>query len=174
MKPIVKSKLDGVFNYPFFDSVGKPLPSGVSRVNTWSQAAKTCGFVKWGNNQLMASNALRNAIQIQYPKQGMWERMQEWNPLCEELSPLILSFVDTLLLKVPLEAKELKKIKDNVSWDILGICLETHYADIAEPIFSIPYLDCWYAAGHFPCGWDGDEFPENWDGILRGGQLIVF
>ena|ERR1017187_2658609 len=105
MKPRVQQKLDQIFSYPFFESVGKPMPSTVSIVKTWSQAAKSCGFMKWGNNQLMARNALQEAIQKQYPKLGMWERMQEWNPLCEELYPHINSLLDTLLPKIPLTRK---------------------------------------------------------------------
>ena len=156
MKPHVQQKLDQIFNYPFFESVGKPLPPTVSSVKNWTQAAKTCGFVKWNNNQLMARNGLQHAIEKQYPKLGMWERFQEWNPLCEELRPAILSFVDTLLPKIPVKDKELKNIRNSVSWDIMFTCLEIEYNDIVNPIFYIPHLDPWYASGHFPCGWDGD------------------
>jgi hypothetical protein len=56
----------------------------------------------------------------------------------------------------------------------MAICIETEYRDLVEPVFAIPYLDTWYATGHYPCGWDGEEFPENWDGVIRDGWLIVF
>jgi hypothetical protein len=186
MKPRVQQKLDQIFSYPFFESVGKPIPLTVSSVENWKQASKSCGFLKWSNNTLMAGNALRDAIQKQYPKPGMWERMQEWNPLCEELRPAILSFVDSLLPKIPAEGKGLKNIKDSVSWDIMGLCLEIEYSDIVNPIFFIPHLDPWYASGHFPCGWDGDEFAhdfesgdetirfDGWRDLSRHGRLIVF
>jgi hypothetical protein len=52
-------------------------------------------------------------------------------------------------------------VRDAVRSDLMLICLETHYQDIVKPVFHTPYLDIWYAAGHFPCGWDGDEFPEQ-------------
>lgn len=174
MTLVVKSKLDNILKYPFFKAVGHPLPSNVSRVDTWSRAAKTCGFVTWSNSQLQARNSLQRGITGQFPKSGMWERMQEWNPLCEELRPVITSFVEGLVSEIPLNEKDRKKVGDNIKWDVLLICLETHYQDIVKPIFYIPHLDPWYAAGHFPCGWDGDEFPEQWDGVIRGGQLIVF
>ncbi|HEV2329128.1 MAG TPA: hypothetical protein VGY56_10110 [Verrucomicrobiae bacterium] len=74
----------------------------------------------------------------------------------------------------PLNGDDRRGVRDGISWDLLFICLEVHYQDIVKPIFYLPYLDPWYAAGHYPCGWDGDEFPERWDGVLRGGQLIVF
>ena len=178
MKPEVKAKLDTIFTYPFFSSVGKPLPPSVSRVKTWPQAAKTCGFLKWSNSQLMARNAIQRRIQARYPEDTVnnyfWHRFQEWNSLGEELRPVIDSFVETLLPKIPLKDKNLKNVKDDLLWDIFFICLECNFADIVKPVFYIPVIEPWYATGHFPCGWDGDEFPSSWDGIIRGGQLIVF
>lgn len=174
MTPIVKAKFDGILNYPFFNCVGRPLPPTVSRVDTWPRAAKTCGFTKWSNSQLQARNALQRGITNQFPKPGMSERMQEWNPLCEELRPAITSFSNGLVRELPLNDKDRRKVRDNINWDVLLICLETHYQDIVKPIFYIPYLDPWYAEGHYPCGWDGDEFPAQWDGVIRSGQLIVF
>jgi len=174
MTPVVKAKLDSILKYPFFSAVGKPLPSQVSKVESWPQAAKTCGFIKWKNTKLHARNILQRGITDQFPKPGMWERMQEWNPLCEELRPVIISFVEGLVSRVPLDNKGRKGVKDGVSWDLLFICLECHFQDIVRPRFYIPNLDPWYSAGHYPCGWDGDEFPEQWDGVIRGGQLIVF
>lgn len=175
MSPAVKAKLNSILKYPFFSSVGQPLPPTLSRVNTWESAAKTCGFLKWRNNKLMARNALQDGITSQFPKPGMWERLQEWNALVDELRPPIIEpFVETLLPKVPLNDSNLEKVRDAVRSDLMLICLETHYQDIVKPIFHIPHLDPWYAAGHFPCGWDGDEFPDAWDGVIRGGQLMVF
>ncbi len=186
MKPRVKEKIDQIFSYPCFESVGAPLPLTVSKVKNWSQAAKSCGFLKWGNNQLMARNALQERIEKQYPKLGMWERMQEWNPLCEELRPIIHTFVDTLLPKIPVKDKGLKDIKGSVSWDIMFLCLEVEYADVVNPVFYIPHLDPWYASGHFPCGWDGDQFDHDfenrdetilfngWDNLGIHGKLIVY
>lgn len=178
MKPEVKAKLDSIFNYPLFENVGKPLPSNVSRVNTWQQAAKTCNFVKWNNSQLMARNAIQRRIQARYPEDTtnhyFWHRFQEWSPLGDELKPITESFIDTLLLKIPLKDKNLKNIKNNLLWDFFFICLECNFADIVKPVFYIPVIEPWYAVGHFPCGWDGDEFSEDWDGVIEGGQLIVF
>jgi hypothetical protein len=174
MTPVVKAKLDSILKYPFFSSVGQPLPSTVSLVDTWPRAAKTCGFLKWDNCLLQAGNALQQGITDQFPKPGMWERLQEWNPLVNELDSVLDPFVESLVASVPVEDKNLKNIRDALRWDLSFICLEAHYRDIVKPIFFTPHLDPWYAAGHFPFGWDGDEFPEQWDGVIRGGQLIVF
>jgi hypothetical protein len=175
MTPVVKAKLDSILRYSFFNAAGQSLPSNVSKVENWLQASRTSGFQKWKNGKLHATNAIKAAIEGQYPKAGMWERMQEWNPLVDELRPPIIDpFVETLLQKIPLKGKEIENIRYALRSDLLLICLEAHYRDIAEPRFFIPYLDPWYAAGHFPCGWDGDEIPRQWDGVVRGGRLIVY
>lgn len=175
MKQVVRAKLDSILKYPFFNSVGQGLPPTVSKVDTWLQAAKSCGFLKWKNSKLSARNALQDGITSQFPKPGMWERMQEWNSVVAELRPPIIEpFVESLLHKIPLKGNHLENVRYALRSDLMVICLETHYQDIVKPIFHTPYLDPWYAAGHFPCGWDGDEFPEQWDGVIRGGQLIVF
>lgn len=99
--------------------------------------------------------------------------MEEWNPLCKELKLMICPFVEGLVSKVPLNDRDRRRVRDAINWDLLFICLEAHYQDIVKPIFYVPFLDPWYLAGHFPCGWDGDEFPAQWDGVIRG-QLIVY
>ena len=170
MKSHVQSKLESIFRYPFFQSAGEPLPTSVTRLANWPAAAKMCGSRKWEVCQLMARNTLQR-----FTEQRAWARGQEWNPLADELRPLILSFVDTLILaKVPVPERALKKVRDAVTWDIMLICFEHEYRDVVEPFFYIPLVDPWYAAGHLPCGWDGDEFPNGWDGVIRGGQLMVF
>jgi hypothetical protein len=102
-----------------------------------------------------------------------WHRLQEWNPLVDELQALLRLSIDGQLTRMPLKGATGHIVKATVLSDLRLICLETHYQDIVKPPFFIPYLDPWYASGHFPCGWDGDEFPEQWDGVIRG-RLIVF
>jgi hypothetical protein len=87
---------------------------------------------------------------------------------------MVLAFVDDLLGRFPLKDKALKNVRDALSWDIMFICLEHEYSDLLSPFFYIPIVEPWYAAGHFPCGWDGDEFPDRWDGMVNGGQLMVY
>jgi hypothetical protein len=178
MKPEVKVKLDSIFNYPFFQSVGSSLPPTVTPLKSWSAASKMCRSHKWETCQLMARNALQGKIEARYPEDTVnhyfWHRHQEWNPIVIEIRPLVHSFIDGLLPKFPLQDKALKNVRDDLSWDIMGICLEFEYRDIVEPIFYMPVVEPWYAKGHFPCGWDGDEFSDRWDGVVKGGQLMVF
>jgi hypothetical protein len=169
MKLEVKTKLDEIFNYPFFENVGKPLSPTVTPLKSWAAAAKMCRSYKWETCQLMARNLLQRLTE-KLP----WQRAEEWNPLSDELRPLILAFVDSLLVRFPLKDKALKNVRDALSWDIMLICFEHSYTDVIKPPFYIPIVEPWYVAGHFPCGRDGDEFPDRWDGIIKGGQLMVF
>ena len=169
MKHEVQAKLDSIFSYPFFQSVGTPLPASVTPLKSWPAAAKMCRSHKWETCQLMARNTLQRSTE-----KLSWHRSEEWNAIVRELRPSIRAFIDSLLAKFPLQDKALKNVKEALSWDITFICLEHEYRDIVSPIFYIPAVEPWYAAGRFPCGWDGDEFPDAWDGIIRGGQLMVF
>lgn len=169
MKPNVQLKLDAIFGYPFFRSCGERLPKEVTAVDGWQVAVKTCNTRKWENCRLMARNALQR-----FTAQRAWERSEEWNPLADELRPLIDAFVDDLLPKTCVPEQLAGKIRNDVRWDIMLICFEHEYCDVVEPIFYVPYLEPWYAAGHFPCGWDGQEFPAHWDGVIREGRLVVF
>lgn len=169
MKTRVQSKLNSIIGYPLFQRVGNPLPPTVMSVENWQAAMNARTARKWENCSLMARNVLQRLTEVR-----AWQRSEEWNPLAEELRPLVISFVDAFLPKVSLPANFAQKVKHRLCWDIMGICFETEYEDVLEPFFNVPYLDPWYACGHFPCGWDGDEFPEGWDGVIRNGRLIVF
>ena len=92
----------------------------------------------------------------------------------EQVEALAQPFIDDLAESniVPQEIKA--QIKRQVSWDITFICLECEFSDLIKPFLYIPFIDPWYAAGHFPCGWEGTPFPIGWDGIVRDGRLMVF
>jgi len=198
MSPSIRAKLDTIFAYPFFQSVGRPLPATVKAVDSWGAAVREATSRKWENCRLQARNVLSELLGFRERDMAdkaealrHWQRREQWNPLVKELRPLIRSFVDALHLRTGIEAELAEKIKSDLSWDITGMCLEEEYKDLEQPPFFLPYLDPWYAAGHFPCGWDGKQFPERWPekevlyldadrvgelwgDVLRRGQLIVF
>lgn len=169
MKNKVQTKLDAILNYPFFQQCGTDLPNNVTRVRNWEDAVRECTSQKWENCRLMARNVLQH-----FTEGRAWERSQEWNDIVKELRPLIDSFVTGLLSKTSGPKELLGKLRSDIRWDILFICLEHEYIDVVQPVFYLPYIDRWYAAGHLPCGWDGEEFPEPWDGVIRNGRLMVF
>jgi hypothetical protein len=174
MKQRVRQKLDQILSYPFFKSVGQPLPNTVVRVNSWKIAAMECSKPKWENFTLHARNAIQQGIQGQYPKQGMWERFQEWNPLTDELRPVLVSIAEQLTSQLPLSDELKKEVKGSVSWDTMGICLECEFSDILKPAFFSNILDPLYASGHFPCGREGRKPSKSYLDFYVGERLIVF
>lgn len=92
----------------------------------------------------MAPNLLQRRIE-----QARCEARDDWNPLTDELRPLIVSSVETLLPKTCVPATFIPKIRHKLSWDIMFICLEFHYRSLVTPPFQLPCLDPWYAVGHF-------------------------
>ena len=173
MKPDIQLKHDSNFSYPFFRTVGRPVPSHLSHLDNCHEAAKSGSTKKWKACHIMARNDAMVAadwlkkMAVNGYKIGIW--------LSKRSRPIIHTFVDKLIAGLPVTDKSKFDLKHDLSWDFMFICLEYEYRDVVEPLFTfIPVVDPWYAAGHFPCGWDGDEFPDGWDGVVQGGQLIVF
>ena len=102
-----------------------PLPSAVVAAKNWPHTAKKSDFKKWYDAKLVASNALQVSVQTK-----SWDRLQTWNPLTDELRPLINTYVSNVVDKISLNAEEAKLAKDHVSWDIMMICLEEEYKDL--------------------------------------------
>jgi hypothetical protein len=167
--PAIQSKLNQIFEYPFFQRCGTDLPKTVTRVENWQTAVEECTSQKSENCRLMARNVLQRQTE-----ERSWERSNEWNSIVQEIRPLIDAFATNVVTKGPAPKELAYKLKNDVRWDILFICLEFEYKDIVPPYFYIPYLDNWYAAGHLPCGWDGEEFPERLGDIITRGHLMVF
>ena len=169
MQPDVRQKFDEICRYPFFESVGEPLPRSVRSVKGWPPAIRECTSRKWENCRLMAGNCLWRMVE-----EKSWERGQAWGPTADVLRPLIVSFVETVAPRMSLAPNQTKRVKDNFAWDIMYICLESFCRDLVPPIFYLPFLDSWYSVGHFPCGWDGSEFPDGWNGTIGSGRVMVF
>ncbi len=164
-----EAKLESIVRYPLLESVGGASSALVAAVDSWAAAVETCASRKWKTCRIMARNTLQRSVE-----ERSWERSEDWNPVVRELRPHIRSFVASLLVRVPVGERYRKALGDDLTWDLLGMCLESNYADIVTPVFYVPHLEPWYAAGHFPCGWDGKVFPDRWDGTIRDGRLIVF
>jgi len=153
---------------------------------------------KWENCRLDARNVLSELLGFQErdiadkdEQFRHWQRREEWGPVGEELQAVLDPFITAVLAKNSVPARFAANIQVELSWDLWLICLEEEYKDLVEPPFYNPYLDPWYASGHFPCGWDGKQFPgrwpekeilylsadriaQLWSGIVRQGRLIVF
>jgi hypothetical protein len=135
MKPQVLAKLEDFLKYPLFETVGQPLPDSVAAVRNWTETAKLYETRKWQNCRLMASNALARFVYIK-----SWNRGQEWNPLSDELRPQVLTFVDARLPKTSAPESLREKLRAQLAWDILLICLEHEFRDVVAPFFYLPLL----------------------------------
>src|SRR6266850_1442241 len=134
MKSEIRSKLDEIFGYPFFDSVGRPPSGSVTPVNTWEAAIAEANSARWENCRLMARNALQR-----FTERRNWHRSEEWNPLANELRPLIVSFVQQRVPKTSVPQKSIKTLESKLSWDIMLICFEYEYRDVVKPLFYVHY-----------------------------------
>src|ERR1051325_7172863 len=131
MSPCIRTRLDAIFAYPFFQCVGRPVPATVKAVDTWGAAVEQATSRKWENCRLQASNVLRELLGLRERDMAdkdeqlrHWQRREQWNPLASELRHIIQSFVDALRLRTGIDAGVAEKIKSDLSWDIMGICLE--------------------------------------------------
>jgi len=162
-------KFKEICSYPILASVGQPVDGVVTQVNDWTQATTMCTSQKWERCIIRARNALQRSLETRY-----WERLQEWGPIADLLRPQIVSFVGSKVPNSSVPSSYVKTVSDQVAWDILFICLEYGYRDIVPPMFYVPFIDPWYALGHFPCGWEGQEIPENWDRTTLNGRMVIF
>jgi hypothetical protein len=169
MKQETRDKLERVFSYPFFQRIGGKLPESVVSIPSWPVAIEECNKPKWERCRLMARNTLQRLIE-----QRDWARIEDWEPLGDELLPAVTEFVERSLTRMSLDLETVSKLQHHVSWDIMFICMEFEFRDVVEPMFHLPLLDPWYEKGHFPCGWTGEAFPDRWDGRIGDGKLSVY
>jgi hypothetical protein len=91
------------------------------------------------------------------------DRYRQWNDVVEMLKPTTIPFVQRKI-EATVKQHDLPKVfEDTVQWDILGVCMESEFADVYPPGFfaSNAY---WYMKGHFPSGWQGE--------FLKGTLII--
>jgi hypothetical protein len=74
--------------------------------------------------------------------------------------PLIERKIETVVRENNLP----KVFRATIRWDILGVCMESEYADGVPPGYYASQA-YWYVKGHVPCGWQGN-FPN--------GMLIIY
>ena len=156
-------------SFPWFGKVGQPMTGGHLRVESWALAVESCRGDVWGSVQLQLSNCFAREV-----RQRSYERAEEWNGIAAELRKgiaiIVADSVDPIANKFRLKPD----FQGTVAWDMLMICLETEFSDVVSPMFSVPRLEPIYAAGHFPCGWEGPKMNEGWEGTPPASRLFVY
>jgi hypothetical protein len=143
----------------WFSRVGVPDTSLAIVLSSWQEAIACCSSIEWENLQLEASGDNHVAVMRRSK-----EREAKWNDIVNELKKTTIPLVRNKIEPVVRQHGLPKVFGDSVEWDILGVCLESEYADLGLPGFY-KNLAAWYVKGHFPCGWEG-AFPQ--------GMLIVY
>ena len=161
-------KLEEIKTYPLFQNLGNPFSADVIAVTDWKGVRSAFAKPKWANCRLMARNRLQRLIE-----ERCINRMEDWDPTVLSVRPEAIA-IATKVATGAAPSKYVTDVRDALAWDILFICLEFSFKDAVAPPFHLPFLDPWYASGHFPCGWSGKRFPDRWNGKVSGGKLFVF
>lgn len=156
-------------SFRWFSDAGQPLSGDQRSVHAWTQAVDSCAGDVWSSVQLQVKNRIARDV-----RQRNYGRAEEWNGIASELRKTIAILVAKVVEPVAVKWKLKPDFRGAVSWDMLMICMETEYLDLVSPLFFVPRLLPVYAAGHFPCGWEGPKLLENWEGELPKCRLIVY
>ncbi len=159
MHPRTAVTLANLERASWFSRVGVQDATAAIVLGSWAEAIEQCTSKEWENLCLEAMNQYRERL-----VERSSERFEKWNVLVDELKKTTIPFVRRKIERVSRLHKLPRAFEAAVQWDILGVCMESEYADVYPPGFygSNAY---WYIKGHFPCGWRG-EFPK--------GQLVVY
>jgi hypothetical protein len=163
MHPRTKATLEQLETANWFAQVGTMYgisqPEKIVMLSSWQEAVEQCSSIEWENLCLEAQNQYRMRL-LDKNK----DRYLQWNDVVEMLKPTTIPFVQRKIEAIVKQHDLPKVFEDTVQWDILGVCMESEFADVYPPGFfaSNAY---WYMKGHFPCGWQG-EFPK--------GTLIIY
>lgn len=158
MHPRTKATLDQLETANWFSQVGTMYgitqPNKVIVLASWQEAIEQCSSIEWENLCLEAQNQYCERL-----CKRSKERFNQWNEVAAMLKTTTIPFVQRKIEAVVRENNLPTVFEHTVQWDILGVCMESEFADVCPPGFfaSNAY---WYMKGHFPCGWQG-EFPKG-------------
>ena len=162
-------KLKELESFSWFVNAGQPSEGDYLVVQSWQEAVAFGAAEIWSSVQLQVSNRFTREV-----RQKSYERSEEWNEIAAELRKGIAAIVANSIQPVAKKFRLKQDFQRAVSWDMLMICLETEFSDLLPPMFSVPRLQPIYAAGHFPCGWEGPKLDEGWKGDLPNWRLMVY
>lgn len=146
-------------NASWFSRVGINEGSVAVFVTSWPEAIERCDAFELDDLQTESMNQFRERI-----ARHSSQRLRLWNETVREVKkitgPLVTSKIAALV-----QENDLPEIFSvQVNHDIMGLCMESEYADLCPPGFFTS-ISQWYIDGHFPCGWWG-AFPL--------GKLVVY
>jgi hypothetical protein len=164
------SILRSMENWSWFERAGEPIDyPGVIALGSWGEAIEPDRSYNWECLRLQVHNVSCQTVNLQD-----WNRAQQRSPIVNEVKQALRPLLDRIRTIGSRLSLPEKNFYHQVAWDLIGICMETEYADIYPPPFSIPVLAPWYRDGHFPCGWDGPVLDTDWNGEFPHYNMYVY
>lgn len=154
MKPSTIATLEQLEKVEWFSKVGVHDLEKPIILSSWEEAIEDCSSIEWENLCLEAYNQIRMRL-LERSK----ERFVQWNHVVNELKVVTVPFVKRKIESVVVQNRLPQVFENVVQGDIIGVCLESEYADVYPPGFYTSQA-FWYVKGHFPCGYQG-EFPNG-------------
>ncbi|HOY54696.1 MAG TPA: hypothetical protein PL015_08465 [Opitutaceae bacterium] len=159
MKPSTWQLIEEINGYPLFCEIGKrPLGDKFTFVASWDRAVGYAQERKWINLTYACFNRTSSASSA--------TRGAEWNVFAEKTKVLLKS-AEEKISRVFTERNAPWSLASACALDLFLAVAEEEYSDVIRPLFFKPILLPVYAAGHFPCGWNGGTVP----GSEIGGTL---
>lgn len=143
-----------------FSCVG--MTEGVTRsrvLKSWPEAVEHAGSKSWQDMNRNAADRFCDEI-LAHSK----ERYDKLGEVIEELKKYTVPFVRYMVEPVMRQHDLPGWFEAKVNIDIIHACLEAEYADLVK-FRWFTGLSHFYAAGHFPCGWEG---------IYPQGRFIIY
>lgn len=163
------TKLSDLKSFPWFASAGRATGSDYLTASNWTEAVELSAGEVWSSVQLQIKNRIAGDV-----RKRDYKRSEEWNAIAAELRSEVAVIAATAVTPIEKAFRLKADFRGAVSWDMLMICLETEFSDLMSPMFFVPRLQPVYAAGHFPCGWEGAKLNEDWAGAPPNLQLIIY
>lgn len=163
MKPCSLATLEKLETANWFSQVGDmtgiKYPEKIVMLTSWKEAIESCGSIEWEDLCLEAREQYRARL-LERNK----DRWRQWNQVTESVKPAVADLVARKTAEVIDQFRLPEVFSNTVSWDMLGLLMESEYSDVYPPGFFAANA-FWYVKGHFPCGWEG-EFPT--------GRIIIY
>jgi len=154
--------LERLEQLPWLQNCGQPLPPGISalRAASWAEAQESCASLKWENVGLDAKGEITELL-----SRKRCREYEDWNKIAAAGRKWAAEFLKPLVETVATREGFSDEVYVCMRWDVIGMIHAHAYERFRVPTFYSKTIFGIYAAGHFPCGFDGD-WPS--------GQLVVY
>jgi hypothetical protein len=155
MQPCTIGTLAELEDASWFSRVGIKDSETAIVLSSWPEAMKHSKSLAWENLRTEATNQFSERL-FQLSR----ERFNLWNDVVSEVKKVTNPLVKRKTAAVVRDHNLPEVFETRVRIDIIGICVESEYADVCPPGFFASHA-YWYLHGHFPCGWQGGFPPEG-------------